>query len=249
MIRRMAAPRAPLRASSLLLALGAAAYLGGVLAFSLHPGPRAWGLHSLGFLPSVPKAAILILGGAGVVLLLLDAMSRGKIGTSQPSGVPPFAGTAAGEGKPRPRPGRSNVILPGILIALPAIFWFLRARTQFLGDGTVWLSGLQTGAITAKNEPLSAALWLGFAGLLRANHHPVSADTVSIMSILCGVVACATAWALSRELVPGAGGRGVALVLILTLGVTQLYFGYIESYAPTAMFVLIYLWLGLRRMR
>ena len=63
-------------------------------------------------------------------------------------------------------------------------------------------------------------------------------------------MAAVFAWGIARELaLPGKQGTAILLALLLTLGVTQLFCGYIESYPPVAMFVLGFLWLGLRRVR
>jgi len=146
------------------------------------------------------------------------------------------------------RPGR-HLLLPLLLFPLAAVFALLRARTQFLGDGAVWLSGLQANVVTAKSEPLSAALWLGAASLLRAWGVPIEATTLAFFPILCGLAAAAFAWGIAHELTPQKHGTKTALALLLTLGTTQLFCGYIESYPPVAMFVFAFLWLGLRRIR
>lgn len=221
----------------MVLALFAAIYCGAVALASMTPGPSAWGLHAAGFLAAGFRVGILGLLALGAALLFLDTYRRGEDGVPESRDPDPRRSVAA------------RLALPALLLVLVALFWFLRARTQFLGDGTVWLVGIQKGYVTARNEPLAAGLWFGFSWLLRALDLPVTADTLGILSILCGAGAVAIAWGLARELAAAGVGRALALVLLLTLGVSQLYFGYIESYPPAAMFVLGYLWLGLRRAR
>lgn len=225
----------------IVLGVGAFAYFAGVLAASANPGPRAWGLPFLSFLSPIPR----------VVILILFVRVATWLARERPLPRPEDPADRRGAGVKRGKPKRSShhVLLPLLLFPLAAVFALLRARTQFLGDGTVWLSGLQANVVTAKSEPLSAALWLWATSLLRAFHVPIEAHTVAVFPILCGLVAATFAWNIARELTPQKHGFVVALALLLTLGTTQLFCGYIESYPPVAMFVFGFLWLGLRRVR
>lgn len=227
-----------------VLAIGAVAYVAGILVASAHPGPRAWALHLPGFLPAIPRTVIVALLAAGAILLVLEAMRPrpAPSGDTWNDPTPPTRRTN------RVRAGRARLV-PLLLLPLAMILWLLRARTQLLGDGTVWLSGLQAGVVTAGSEPLSAFLWLGLASILRSLNLPITAETVAILPIACGLVAAVFAWAIARELTPQKYGTTTALAFLLTLGITQLYCGYIESYPPAAMFVLGYLWVGMRRVR
>jgi len=229
--------------SRVALIVCALAYIAGVIAATANPGPLAWGLHSPGFLPPILRAGTIALLVLGAVFLIYGAL--------RPN---PIASDSVKRRGPAPKRGKAKVpnraqLLPLLLLPLAAVFWILRARTQFLGDGTVWLSGLQSGVVMAKSEPLSGAIWLGFSSLLRATGRPITANTVAIVPILCGLAAAAFAWGIAREIAPQKHGVKTALALLLTLGLTQLFCGYIESYPPVAMFVLGFLWVGLRRVR
>ena len=228
-------------ASRIVLFACAVAYVLGVIAATASPGPLAWGLHSPGFLPPFLRAGSIALLVAGAILLLYGALRPGTV----PDETVKRRGPAPKRGKTK-TPSRRQLV-PLLLFPLAAVFWILRARTQFLGDGTVWLSGLQSGVVMAKSEPLSGAIWLGFSSLLRATGRPITANTVAIVPILCGLAAAAFAWGIAREIAPQK--QKIALALLLTLGVTQLFCGYIESYPPVAMFVLGFFWVGLRRTR
>jgi tetratricopeptide (TPR) repeat protein len=229
----------------IVLAVGGLAYLVGVFAASANPGPRAWALHSLGFTPTLVRMGGLAVLAAGVALLFV-----GVLGAAPAPGRPETTPRRASATK-RSKDKRANrrFFLPLLLVPLAVIFAHLRARTQFLGDGTVWLSGLQANVVTAKNEPLSATLWLGVTSFLRMLHVPIEANTLAVLSILCGLAAAVFAWGIARELAPQKPGTVTAFVLLLTLATTQLFCGYIESYPPVAMFVFGFLWLGLRRIR
>jgi len=226
-----------------VLGVGAFAYVAAALAASWNPGPRVWGLPFLSLLPPIPRVVIVILLLLGATWLALGPER------ALPNQVDPANRKSPRAKRRKPEaPGR-HVLLPLLLLPLGAAFALLRPRTQFLGDGTVWLSSLQASVVTAKSEPLSAALWLWAMSALRAFHVPIGASTAAVFPILCGLVAATFAWGIARELNPQKHGFVVVLALLLTLGVTQLFCGYIESYPPVAMFVFGFLWIGLRRAR
>ena len=139
----------------------------------------------------------------------------------------------------------------GWLLLLPWawILWELRLRTFLLGDTTIWLQGIRSGKPNPYSEPLAAATWTGYALILRALGIPIEASTVGILSILCGAAAAAILWGIATEISPRTGSRAAAFAVLATLGLAQLYFGYIESYPPASVAILSYLWLGLRRAR
>ena len=232
------------------LAAGAAAYAVSVAVASRHPGPRAWGLHLPGFLPPPARFLVMALLFGAALLLVIDLFRRGA---SRPEGAHRRGASSDRQARrrtPRTEPFR----LPrwsGWLLLLPWawILWELRLKTLFLGDGTIWLGGIQSGLPSPFSEPLSAATWEGYGSILRALGFSVAAPTVGALSILAGVVAAAIQWGIASELTPRTGSRAVAFAVLATLGMAQLYFGYIESYPLASVAILAYLWLGLRRAR
>lgn len=135
------------------------------------------------------------------------------------------------------------------LVVCGIAFWVLRARTQFLGDGTVWLSWLQTGDKPATHEPLAQALWLGYAALLRAIGLQVTAGTVAPVSILSGLISAYLVWHLAEALGGPSRKFSLAVLLLITLGSSQLFFGYIESYPPVIPAILWFLLASIRSLR
>ncbi len=235
-----------------LLAAGAAAYAVSVAVASQHPGPRAWALHLPGFLPPPARFLVMALLFGAALLLVVDLLRPGASGPSRPEGAP--RRSASRDRPSRQTPGTKPLRLPrwsGWLLLLPWawILWELRVRTLFLGDGTIWLGGIQSGRPSPFSEPLSAATWSGYASILRTLGFPVVAPTVGALSILAGVVAAAILWGIASELTPRTGSRAFAFAVLATLGLAQLYFGYIESYPLASVAILAYLWLGLRRAR
>ncbi len=232
----------PERRSILALLVCSAAYVAATLAASSEPGPRAWGLHLLGFLPSATRAlpSALLLGGVVWIAFSPRPASR----RNGPPG-PPFPKLNPG----RARAGGADRRWLAILPFYAALLYALRARTYFLGDGIVWLNALQGEARQAFNEPLSAAAWHGFAGLARALAGTPDESTFALLPILCGVLAAAMGWGIVGEAFAAGRGRWIAWALFLLMGVGQLYFGYIESYPIVSVAVLLYVWLALRHVR
>jgi hypothetical protein len=222
-----------------VLALGATSCAVAVLASSIHPGPRAWGLHLPGFLPPTARHTLIVaLFGAAATLWL--AAHR--------------AGRAAPDAREAPRRRRKEGTARSLawlaaLLAYGAILYALRIRTHFLGDGIVWLNELIGGVAKPFGEPLATAAWMGFAGLLRALGQPVGETSLALLPVACGVAAAVIAWGIVRETVSKPADRRLALALCVTLGVSQLYFGYIESYPVVCVSILLFLWLAVRRVR
>lgn len=228
------------RAGRIALAVGGLAYAAGVLATSAQPGARGWGLHSSGFLPFTLRLFVLAFFMGSAALLTLGALSR------EPDSRESAGRTPRSPGRPRRAFGRW---LYALLLPYAGILWALRARTQLLGDGAVWLVTAESGEHRAYSEPLSAALWYGFGGILGFFKIPLDAASMSLFSVLCGLLAAPLLALIAREITSPGEGRVLAFALLLTLGVSQLYFGYVESYPAASLFILLYLWLALRRTR
>ena len=240
------------RVARAALAIGAIAYAALVFAMSRTPGPRAWALHLPGFLPPAQRLLVMAMLFGGALLLLADFLRPGRA-------VPDAAHDRASH--PKHRKGaakktakRGGVSFPGwsawlLLIPWAWLLWSLEIKTRFLGDATVWLAGLINGDVNPSNEPLAAAVWMGFANTLRSLAVPIGPAAVGSLSVLCGLLAGALLWGIATEITPRSASRAIVLGVLATLGIAQLYFGYIESYPVVSVFVLAFLWLGLRRLR
>src|SRR6185503_18453882 len=103
----------------------------------------------------------------------------------------------------------------------------------------------------AFSEPLSSVTWLGFRTVTRALGWPMTDGTFALLPVLCGVAFAGIGWLILEEALPRSsrGTRALAWGLLLTIGTTQLYYGYIESYPIASIAVLSYLWLALRHVR
>jgi len=214
-------------------------------------GPRNWGIHSAAFLPP-PLRYALVLAMAAAVLALALAASGSRV--THPKQPQPQA--RSNRRKPtRPSPQRaSRREAPLWLLALPLygiLLYALRTRTHFLGDGGLWLNMLLGGKLDTFSEPLSSVTWLSFRTVTHALGWPMTDRTFALLPVLCGVAFAGIGWLLLEEALPRSsrGTRALAWGLLLTIGTTQLYYGYIESYPIASIAVLSYLWLALRHVR
>ncbi len=225
--------RPPTRVRS-IFAAAALLYLFAILQASASPGPRAWGLHLTGFLDPPIRILVITVLGAGVaasVMLLLAPLARAPQGRGATEPVRTANGVPLG-------------YQIAFLAAYGTLLWCLRTRTHFLGDGQLWLTGLREGSLPASPEALAQATWLAASGLLRSLGAPLA--TLALVSIACGLAAAALLWRIAREIMRGEGGFITAFLLLLTLGITQLFFGYIESYPVAIVAILAYMLAGLR---
>jgi len=219
--------------AGVLFVLGSVLYLGAVVAASLHPGPRAWGLHLVGFLGLPGKMLVY-----GLLALGILASATGLFRAKIPEAVPTDSVDAGATH------GRSAGIKVALLILYGATLWLLRARTHFLGDGMIWITGLREGKLPLPVEPLSGAVWQVASAALRQMAAPV--ESLALVPLLLGLAAAVLSWRIARAITAEQGEFLAAFFLLMTLGTGQLFFGYIESYPVLAVAILAYLWAGLR---
>ncbi len=231
--------------------MGVLCYIALLVHASARPGPRLWGIHLIGFLP--PPAATLIwctlfaalaLAVAGAVILNRGAAASEAANTAE-SQMPPASGSTGHEAMLHAR----RWALAVFVAASGLIFWLFRARTQFLGDGLVWLAGLKRGEMPEGSEPLAGALWMAVVHVLRSAGVSVTAAAVGQFSVVCGLIAALAIWGIARELSSDSRRFLPTLLLLATLGSAALFFGYVESYPPVAAAVLAFVYVGLRACR
>lgn len=129
------------------------------------------------------------------------------------------------------------------------VFWTFRIHSHFLGDGALWLSRIQAGDRPEGHEPLAEALWTWAAAFLRSIRLPPTPDAVALVSVAMGGFASALAWGIAREFHRLGLSFFASLALIVTLGSSQLYFGYIESYPAVLAAEAAVIFVGIRTAR
>lgn len=221
---------------SVWLALAGTAYAAALLLVSRSRSASLWGINHAAFLPDSARVAVLGAAIAGAALLIAAA-ARGP-GRRVPRATHPAAPRGT---HPSSRPSLATILPLYALPLLAVLFWTFRARSHFLGDGMVWLANLTSGQFPRFSEPLSTEAWHGYVRALHAMGLVTDAASLAALSVLCGVIAAALLWLLAREMAPGWRGRFAGAALLLTLGASQLYFGYIESYPIISVLVVAYL--------
>ena len=228
-----------------------------IVAASLRPGPRNWGIHLPAFLPFSLQALVFIvltLAACLVVAGVLTANEPASGGSARPiSRRPPKhkprRGGATQRGAATHRSGATETAwIAALLVGYGFLLFALRASTHFLGDGIVWMKMVQGGAEHPYNEPLAAWVWKGFMRAANALGISAGPGVFAMLPILCGIVAAGLARLIAQEAVEGRA-RWIAWGLFLTAGLTQLYYGYIESYPVVTVAMLATLWLALRHAR
>ncbi|MHB8079152.1 MAG: tetratricopeptide repeat protein [Candidatus Krumholzibacteriia bacterium] len=196
---------------------------------------RLWGLDQLLYLPSFwwwPVAA---------AALALPWLARG-------AARPDRGGQAPPPGAPDGRRGRSAALYLLPVAAAVALFLVLPARTALLGDGQTYLDQLPlsaaSGMAQVEHEPLAFRLILLLYRLLPASA-AAAWTAFRLSAVLSGALYTGLAVAVARTAARDAGGRLLAAGLLLGLGVSALFCGYIEAYAPVAAGVLLYLFTAL----
>jgi tetratricopeptide (TPR) repeat protein len=206
------------------------------------PTAKNWGIHHLAFFPRVARLSIPVL----MLMALLPAIQQMFIENI----------SRVHNWFERQTKISKWMLLAVLLLACSLLFWFLRERTFFLGDGFMiarWLEivdrvkGVQ---VFFKHEPLTGLLaWclsLAFSTVGVPSVHEVALQTLSIVFGLGSVIMIML---LSRELFSEFHDRFFFTMFLFVSGVSQLFFGYIENYTPTYFGLLGYTLLGVLYLR
>lgn len=144
------------------------------------------------------------------------------------------------------------VIILTALSGLILLFWSFRVRSYFLGDGQLVLRRIQkldsvdALALNFKREPL-----VGFFIVLLTNFFIVlkrsnpAGDAYCWLSILSGLSFAIIAWKLVKHFAKDRMEQSMLFFLLLSTGVSQQFFGYVENYAPSVAGILLFLLLGI----
>ncbi|HVP35681.1 MAG TPA: tetratricopeptide repeat protein [Terriglobales bacterium] len=200
---------------------------------SFFPKSRLWGINHLGYFPLWLNILITVAGLSVLIpwfnqrisfyLTTLLAFAKNKFSSRKYLWYLLFA-----------------------FISIP-IFYFLRDRTHFLGDGAQLISLLDSGKLNIKwTEPLEVIAHLYLYRFLNL-FLKVNAQTVyASISILSGAILVYFLFLFS-ELLGRDDEKGLLVFFVLgTMGAIQLFFGYAEHYTLLYLFVLAYLYFSLR---
>ena len=219
----------------------AAAWLAAHALAGLAPLRWAWGLAAWSFYPAPVQGALAAAGALALAWGWGGARSGGR-----PRGDrarPEARGGAGAASGASHRPADSRAIL-GLLPAAALLFWLLRARTHFLGDGYARLVAADPHGVYKTpldyllNYELAGRLgWLLGGGLERG---------AAALSVLAGAVVVALLPGLVRGAGVPRGARLAAGAALFLSAWALLFFGYVEVYPVYLALELLLVWAGLR---
>lgn len=194
-------------------------------------GPQTWGFHHLGYLPW-PWA--LFLGGVALLLVL-----------------PPVAGILAGrlDGTMARlgEPGQARTAAVLVIVISVACFWFGRVQEFFLSDSRLLIDGIDEAARHFAADTMAIRVheivhrWLAGFGSATASFRAVSMGSGLVwLAAMLGTVGAMTPDGRSRFLLGG---------LIVTAGLTKLFYGYPETSPLLAAAVALFILAGVRVVR
>ncbi len=200
---------------------------------SFFPKSRLWGINQLAYFPWWVRIIITLIGlsvllpwvNQRISLLLVAVLDFAKKRLSV----------------------RKHLWYSTFALISMLIFYFIRDRTHFLGDGAQLISLLDSGKLNIKwTEPLEALTHLYLYRFLNL-FLKVNAETVyASISIFSGAVFVYLLFLFSELLGKDEEGGLLAFILIGTMGAIQLFFGYAEHYTLLYLFISVYLYLSIR---
>ncbi|MCK4461803.1 MAG: hypothetical protein KAW46_08350, partial [candidate division Zixibacteria bacterium] len=126
--------------------------------------------------------------------------------------------------------------------ASAVLFYFLRARTHFLGDGYTLLSSLATDQATAMKirEYGESLLHIWLENLIGGDGQAAALLSYQIISIAAGLLFVIVTALFASKLFERTADRVLFLLGVCTGGYMLLFFGYVENYSLFVLSVLVY---------
>lgn len=202
------------------------------LTASFFPDYRVWGLNWWAFYPGWVRWGLLGIGLAAPIIttLILRWFDRNISNNEK---------TVEGY-------GRYLAFTAGLTAILGGLFYLLRTKAHFLGDGYQLLSRLAQDAPTLKMWDLGASLLnTAVFSMLDGSPDIRALHTFQIIAIVSGLLLIAGVAKLSRILFEKNTERMLFLIGLVSSGYMLLYFGYVENYAPPMACMTIYALVGL----
>ncbi len=207
---------------------------------SFLPAVRLWGFNHLAFYPVHVRLIALGLAGAAFIPQVGKSIHK-----------------ALASALRRLHPGRvhARAALAGAAVASTGLFWFSRSSTLLLGDARLVASNFEhafdpqyavvvgSPRIILLHEHLAKGTSLLYYYAARISLGGFGASPVVgirlVNCILGGLLVFILLRTVSRK--TAAGGIAVwTMMLALTSGAMELYFGYVENYGPLVFFGLLY---------
>jgi tetratricopeptide (TPR) repeat protein len=197
---------------------------------SYFPKERLWGLNLLYFLPPLWKWILVI----AAILILMPQVNK-AVGGFWNS----FHSFKKSKVKSRWR------YLRYILFSLAGgvVFWIFRVKTYLLGDSFLRARAINLGGVFSNfTEPLDFYLHMKISLLLGWD----AFRTYAFLSVLAGVIFLFLCQLFADIFGKDNKERWFIILIILTLGSNQLFFGYVESYTLVYVAIFLFIFLSFR---
>ena len=205
------------------------------MAASFFPKGRIWGVNQWAYFSPV----IALLAAVIVLLFFIPSLyeaARGGLGslTSRVTHLP---------GKLMVSSGKRRYLVYSVFSALFFIpFWLLRERVYLLGDGAQIISRLNSGELAVHwAEPLETFLHIKIFSLADRLLQMDASTLYALLSCLAGVIFVFLALLLADLLGKEKREKILVFLILLGMGSTQLFFGYVEHYGFLYAFVFAFI--------
>ena len=194
---------------------------------SFFPPGRTWGFHHLLFFPLWFRITLTLTG----LLICIPRVNRTILDLLSP--IPRILFSE--------KHGKRYTAFVSLSLLSFILFWLLRTKTHLLGDGSMRIRSLTAGNSFSTIEPLET--YLHFLGhkLLSSFNNLDPATTYAILSCLSGTIFIFFLLILSSSWTQGRIEATFVFLSIITMGVIQLFFGYVEHYSFMTTGILLYM--------
>jgi tetratricopeptide (TPR) repeat protein len=195
---------------------------------SFFPEARLWGVNQLAYVSLVPRWIIIVLA----FLILVPKVNRVCCHV-----------LAAFFSQVEKSFRRMNTCYKYVFFSVASIipFWVFRAKTHLLGDGSLRGSEILAGKEFSATAPLDFYVHVLIYRYLKVGAH----QTYALLSCLAGGLFVFLALWLSHHLGKESKEKALALVILVSMGSVQLFFGYVESYSLAYTGIMAYFLLSL----
>lgn len=218
------------KAAAIALAVGLSCGLLMVLRFvaSVFPQARLWGLNHLAQFPLPFRLCITLLA----LLFCLPLTGKVFLTAFKKSGQ--LLGSVTG------RVNR-NILYFVIAILFFALFWVFRSSTHLLGDGQLQVNEISKGILTLKRELLTVLIHFHAYRLFNHLWNWDVAATYALTSCLSGAIFVFLLLKFLDLLGTSSFFKVSFFTMIICMGSSQLFFGYLENYTLHYLGVFAYI--------
>jgi tetratricopeptide (TPR) repeat protein len=198
---------------------------------SFFPHLRLWGLNCLAYFDLPFRISITV---AGLLLCI------------------PFVGRFASDGFGKLTRVKIPLSQNKLYLAISALsllpFWVFRSRTPLLGDGTLWITELTRGinSMKIRKEPLTLIIHFYSHQILNRFLDWDVQMTYAFVSSLSGALFVFILLKFLDKLKFRDVNKGLIFIVILFMGSSQLFFGYLENYTLHYVALFAFLFMGIR---